>query len=156
MYQKYFSTFEEIICLYSLPKQVILNENTEETPTGFDRFILSLIDQKTSVSLSVNLIKTRRKLPIANVATTKMDINSIFECDNVEERRIKFVGSSVSNLNLREKTKKIYKDRKSTFSERKSILLIGRTTLLSSVFKNVQYECKKTECYDHSLRNYNF
>lgn len=150
LYQKYFETFPNTMQMFALPPQT---EDVEvgEKATSCDAFILSMLEQKCSITMAVNLLKARRKLPIFEGSAKKMDVNSVFECGKGQPR-IKIVGKSLKSVNLREKSRRIYEERRSGFGNRKNCVLVGRTTLLASVFKNVQFGCKKSRCCDHSLR----
>lgn len=151
LYEKYFETFGEITCCYTLAKEEEI-EDTDEM-TGFDRFLLSAIEQKSSLAMAVNLMKTRRKLHVT--PTEKQNLDSVFDYEGAGDSRIKIKFRSFQGARLREKALSIYEDRKRTFGEKQNCVLLGRTTLLASVFKNVQYEFKMSKCYDHSMRSYN-
>lgn len=132
----------------------MLEEIENEISTGFDRFILSVIHQKNYITMTVNLMKTRRKVQITVKVPAKIDMDLIFE-RSVMGTKIKFAGNSIKNINLSEKSKKIYEERKKAFVDKNNCILIGRTTLLNKIFQNAQHEYKKSKCCDHILRNYN-
>lgn len=144
LYEKYFEEYQETMLMFSYPQQKI------EKTANFKAYMSSLIEQKCSVAMTVKLLKTRKKLPIAQANSRKMDVDSVFEWQE-GKRKINFVGSSIRNRNLREKTGRIYEERRKSFGGKQSFVLLGRTTLLADVFKNIQYQHKITKCSDHSL-----
>lgn len=154
--EKYLETFGVTTCLYRIPKEEEMEDvEMVEKPTGFDCFILSVIEQKNSLTMAVNLMKTRRKLQIPNYPRTETDLNSVFDCNHESNAKIIIKGNNLKEANSRKNVTKIYEERKRAFGDKKDYVIVGRTTLLASVFKNVQYDFKKPKCNEHSLININ-
>lgn len=154
--EKYSEAFGVTTCLYSVPKvEEIVDVELVEKPTGFDSFILSVIEQKNSLTMAVNLMKTRRKLQIPNNIKMETDLNSVFDYDQENSAKIVIKGSNFKEVNSRQNATNIYEERKRAFGDKKDYVIVGRTTLLASVFKNVQYDFKKPKCNEHGLKNIN-
>lgn len=150
--EKYHDLFGDTVHLFSVPKQEMIEQvEMEEKPLEFDQFLLSVIEQKNSVAMAVNLMKTRRKIPVPSIPSAA----TTFECEDVDDPPIKFKFCNFVGANLRERVTAEYEERKRNFGDKQSSVIVGSTTLLASVFKDTRCELKKAKCCDHTLNCYN-
>lgn len=151
MYAKYQEIFEQPLCQFSFQNTSMPTETeTPETQSGFDSFMTSIMGQKNTLAMAVNLAKTRRKLQVPPKPHTAINMDLIFERDH-SPVKIKFL--NFTPRNLWERTQNTYKER--AFKDGQTSVTLGRVTLLTDVFKNVRNEFRKSKCYDHSMKYYN-